>query len=93
MALIGLGVAFGLALLWMGVVQFFPRAAVWVAFGVASVLLIIAAILSFLGAGSHFADNKGLAIFFGILFMVFFGLLLLYVCLHKRQLSLCGCFL
>jgi hypothetical protein len=93
MALIGLGVAFGLALLWMGVVQFFPKAAVWVAFVVASILLIIAALLCFLGANSHFAENKGLAIFFGILFVVFLGLLLLYVCLHKQQLSLCGCFL
>lgn len=91
--LIGLGVAFGLALLWMVVVQCLPKMAVWVGFGLAAVLLIIAALLCFLGAGSHFAENKGLAIFFGILFLVFFGLLVFYACLHKKQLSLCGCFL
>lgn len=92
-ALIGLGVAFGLTLLWMVVVQFFPKAAVLVSFGLSSVLLIIAALLCFLGGGSHFAENKGLAIFFGIIFLVFLGLLVFYFCLHKRQLSLCGCFL
>lgn len=93
MVLIGLGVAFGLALLWMLLVQFLPRVAVWAAFAIAALLLVVGAVLFFVGADSHFADNKGLAIFFAILFLLFFALLVFYVCLHKRQLEVCGCFL
>jgi hypothetical protein len=93
MVLIGLGIAFGLAILWMVFVQFLPRVAVWAAFAIAAVLLIVGAVLFFLGANTHFADNSGLAIFFGILCLLFFALLVFYVCLHKRQLDICGCFL
>jgi hypothetical protein len=93
MLLIGLAIAFGLAILWMAVVQFFPKAAVWVAFGLAVILLILASLACFLGANSHFSDSKGLAIFFGVLFFAFLVLLVFYVCMHRKQLEVCGCFL
>lgn len=55
MLLIGVGVVFGLALIWMIIVQCLPRAAVWLAFALAAVLLIVASVLCFLGANSHFS--------------------------------------
>lgn len=93
MLLIGVGVTFGLALLWMLLVQFLPRAAVWIALGVSAALLLLAAVYCFLGAHSHFSEDSGLAIVVGIVFILFFLLIILYVCFHKRQVELCGCFL
>jgi hypothetical protein len=83
---IGLGISFGLSIIWMVLVYFLPKVVVWAMFILSAATLIVASILCFVGASNHFSDNKGLAIFFGILFIVLVVLLVLYLCLHRRQL-------
>lgn len=91
--LTGLGIAFGFSIIWMLIVQFLPKYAIWMMFFISAALLIVAACISFIGSGSHFAENQGLAIFFGIIFVFFFLLLVYYLCVHRRQLEICSCFL
>lgn len=43
--LISFGISIGLSILWMLLVQYLPNVMVWVAFGLAIVLLIITAIV------------------------------------------------
>lgn len=89
----GIAITFGIALIWLLVVQFLPHVAIFLAFFISAVLLIIAAIIAFTGANTHFSDFKGWAIFFGVVFVLLLILLIYYVCAHKKQLKLCGCFL
>ena len=93
MLLAGVGIAFGVALLWAIIVQCLPKVAVWVAFILASVLLLVAAVLCFTQSGSTFSEDRGWVIFFGIIFVLFFILLVSYVCFHRKQVALCGCFM
>lgn len=91
--LIGLAISFGISMIWMTMVHFMPKIAIWTVFILSAVLLVIASIIAFYGAGNHFAESKGWAIFFGILFIFLLGLLILYVCTHYKQLQICACFL
>jgi hypothetical protein len=89
----GIAITFGIAIIWLLVVQFLPHIAIFLALFISAALLIIAAIITFTGASTHFSDFKGWAIFFGVVFLLLLILLIYYVCAHKRQLKLCGCFL
>ncbi len=81
---IGLAISFGLSLLWIILVQFLPKFTIWVIFILSAVLLIIASIIAFYGSGNHFAEDKGWAIFFGVVLILFFILLVYYVCTHYK---------
>lgn len=89
----GIGITFGIAFIWLIIVQCLPHFVIFLAFFVSAVLLVIAAIIAFVGANTHFIDFKGWAIFFGVGFVLLLILLIYYVCAHKKQLKLCGCFL
>jgi hypothetical protein len=56
MLLVGVGIAFAVALLWSVFVHLLPKVAVWAAFILASLLLLAAAVLCFTGSGTHFSD-------------------------------------
>lgn len=48
----GLGIAFGLSIIWLIVVQFLPKAAYWIALLIAAVMLLVAMLVFFIGSGN-----------------------------------------
>lgn len=91
--LIGLAISFGLSLFWMLLVHFLPYFSIWVVCILSSIFLIIASVIAFYGSTNHFAESKGWAIFFGIVFVILLILLISYVCINYKQLQICSCFI
>jgi len=53
--LLGVGIAFGLSLIWFGLAHFLPKIAVWLAIILAAVLLLLTAIIFFIASSTHLA--------------------------------------
>jgi hypothetical protein len=83
----GLGISFCLSLLWMLVVQLWPRVGVWVAVVVAALLLVATSLVLFANSATHLSNYSGFAIFLGILCIVLFILIVFYAVFHSKQLT------
>lgn len=91
--MIGLGIATGISLLWMILVQFLPKIMVWVAFALAIIMLIITGIVFLVDNNTMLRNAKGWAIFLGIVCLLLALLLIFYVVVNRRRIKLCGAFL
>lgn len=91
--LISFGISVGLSLLWMLLVQYLPNVMVWVAFGLAVVLLIITAIVFLADSHSNLIRASGWAIFLALLAILIAIILLFYLIVHRRRIKYCGIFL
>ena len=91
--LIGVAIAFGLAIIWFILALCLPKIAVWLAVFGAAVLLLVTAIIFFIASNNSLSAGKGWAIFFGIICVLLMLLLVLYACFHSKQLKVCGAFL
>jgi hypothetical protein len=86
--LIGLGIAFGLSILWMLLTQFLPKVSIWLTFIFTMVVLLITAIIFFVGSSTSLSDSKGWAIFFGIILLAIFLFFLYYIVFHRKQINI-----
>jgi hypothetical protein len=91
--LVGVGISFGLSIIWLLLVQFLPKAMFWVALLLAAVMLFIAMLVFLIGAGSTLVDGQGWAIIIGIVCLVLLVAVVLYAFLNRKQIYLAGCFL
>jgi len=91
--LIGLGIATGISLIWMILVQFLPKIMVWVAFILAIILLVITAIVFLIDNSTKLNHVNGWAIFIAIVCLILALVLIFYVVVHRRRIKICGAFL
>lgn len=91
--LIGLGIATGISLIWMLLVQFLSKFIVWVALGMAVLLLLITSIVFLVHNSTKLKDSQGWAIFLAILGLIIAFLIVFYVIVHRRRINICGAFL
>lgn len=91
--MIAFGISLALGLIWMILVQFFPKVMVWVAMILAIILLLILAIVFFANSGGSLSQATGWAIIAGIIALVIGLVLILYLINHRKRLKLCGVFL
>ena len=91
--LMAVGISVFISLIWMLLVQFLPRIAIWIGFILAIILLLIAAIIFFTSAKSYLYDAGDWSIVMGIFCVIFLIMLLGYVFMHRSKISLAGRFL
>jgi len=91
--MIGLGISFGLSLLWLVLVQLLPFAMFWVALVIAAFMLFVTMLVFFIGSGNTLVDGKGWAIILGIVCLALFVTVLLYGFFNRKSIYLAGCFL
>ena len=91
--LTSIGISAALALIWMMLVQFFPKLMVWVAIILAIILLLIFSILFFANSGQSLRQAIGWAIILAIIGLVLAAFLAFYAIKSRKSLKLCGIFL
>jgi hypothetical protein len=91
--LIGVGISFGLSLIWLALVQFFPKAVFWIALLIAAFILFVAMLVFFIGSGNTLVDGQGWAIIFGIVCLGLLIAVILYGIFNRKAIYLTGCFL
>lgn len=91
--LIGVAISSGLSLLWLLLVQFLPKIAVWAAVLLASALLLVTAIIFFTSSSNHLVDESGWAITLGVVCILILALIVFYAVCHRKQLDICAKFL
>ncbi len=91
--LISVGISVGISIIWMLFVQFLPKIAIWVAFALAIVLLIITAMVFFFDAQRQLARATGWAVFLALFALLIAIILIFYIIVHNRRISYCGIFL
>lgn len=91
--MIAFGISLGLGLLWMILVQCFPKTMIWVACILAPILLVILGIVLLVNSGTRLSSSTGWAIILGIIAFVFALLLMYFACRHGKQIKTCGIFL
>jgi len=82
--LIAFGISMGIGLLWMILVQFFPKAMVSVSIILAILLLLILAIVFFVNSGGSLSKATGWVIIIGIISLITCILLIIYLYLHRK---------
>lgn len=91
--LTSLGISVGISIIWMLLVHCLPKIAVWVAFVLAIILLVITGILFFVDSRSSLSKATGWGIFLAILALVIALILLFYLIVHHKRISYCSVFL
>jgi hypothetical protein len=91
--LISFGIAIGLSVIWMLLVQYCHGIMIWIAFILAIVLLIFIAVVLFTNAGSTLLGAKGWAIFAGVLALIIALLIIFYIIIHRKRIKYCSAFL
>lgn len=91
--LISLGISVGIALLWMILVYLLPNVMVWVAFGLATALLILTAILFFVDDKSSLSAANKWNIPLGILALIFAIALIIYMIKNHKNITYSSIFL
>lgn len=91
--LISVGISVGISILWMLLVHYCPRIAVWIAFVLAIVLLVITAIVFFVDARTALSNATGWGIFLAILCIIVALVLLFYLIVHNQRIKYCAVFL
>ena len=91
--MVGVGISFGLALLWLVLVQFFPKAMFWVALVIAAFILFVSMLVFFIGSGNTLVDGQGWAIIFGLIFLGLLVAVIIYGIFNRKAIYLAGCFL
>lgn len=91
--LTSLGISVGISIIWMLLVHCLPKIAVWVAFVLAIILLVITSILFFVDSRSSLSKATGWGIFLAILALVIALILLFYLIVHHKRISYCSVFL
>ncbi len=89
----GLGIAFGISIIWLLIVQFLPKAAFWIALLIAALMLFVAMLVFFIGSGNTLVDGQGWAIIMGLICLGMLVIVVLYSIFNRRQIYLVGCFL
>jgi hypothetical protein len=89
----GLGIAFGLSLIWLALVQFIPKAVYWIALLTAALMLLVAMLVFFIGSGNTLVEGQGWAILLGIICLALLVAVVLYAIFNRKQIYLVGCFL
>ena len=91
--MIGVAISFGISLLWLTLVQCFPKAMFWVALIVAAFMLFVCMLVFFIGSGNTLVDGQGWAIILGIICLGLLVAVLLYGYFNRKSIYLAGCFL
>lgn len=91
--LAGLGIAFGLSIIWVILVQLVPKAVYWIALIIAALMLFVAMLVFFIGSGNTLVEGQGWAILLGIVCLALLVAVVLYAVFNRKQIYLVGCFL
>lgn len=89
----GLGIAFGISIIWLFLVQFLPKAMYWIALLTAAIMLFVSMLVFFIGSGNTLVEGQGWAILLGLICLGFLVAVILYSIFNRKQIYLVGCFL
>lgn len=89
----GLGIAFGISIIWLFLVQFLPKAMYWIALLIAAIMLFVSMLVFFIGSGNTLVEGQGWAILLGLICLGLLVAVILYSIFNRRQIYLVGCFL
>ena len=89
----GLWIAFVLSLIWLALVQCFPKAVYWIGLILALFMLLVGMFVFWIGSGNTLVEGQGWAIIMGLICLGVFIILILYSWWHRKQIYITGCFL
>lgn len=91
--LISVGISVFISLVFLLLVHYCTKIAVWLAFGLAIVLLVVTAIVFFVDTRSAMSKAPGWGVILAILALVIAIILIFYLAVHNRRISYCIVFL